>query len=125
VCVDWHRGLGHVMSVSAYLVDGVHVRVSRTKRWEPERKYVALAKREPFVLAGLAFIDEPGEVWFRFGGDRAVLVDEIVAEVKAALRRELRRPVNKTVVVERAREDLGDEGEKVRWIITSRIEGEE
>lgn len=49
-----------------------------------------------------------------------LLLDEV-----RALRRELRRPVNKTVVVERAREDLGDEGEKVRWIITSRIEGEE
>lgn len=49
-----------------------------------------------------------------------LLLDEV-----RALRRELRRPVNKAVVVERAREDLGDEGEKVRWIITSRIEGEE
>lgn len=72
------------MGVSAYLVDGVYVRVSRTKRSGPGREYVALAKREPFVLAGLAFIEEPGEVWFKFGDDPAVVVDEIVAEVKAA-----------------------------------------
>lgn len=72
------------MSVSAYLIDGVHVRIRRTSNPKVGSDYLALAKREPFKLVGMQLVEEPGDVWFKFGNDPAVVVDEIVAEVKAA-----------------------------------------
>ena len=50
-----------------------------------EDRYLAVAKREPFVLPGTQ-IAEPGDVWFAFGSEPADLIDQLVAEVKAASR---------------------------------------
>lgn len=71
--------------VQAYAVDGVYVRIRPTRN-SLTKKYLALAKREPFQLPGADPISEPGEVWFKFGDDVADLVDLLVAEVQSAPR---------------------------------------
>lgn len=84
--------------VQAYLVDGVHIRIQPsqaqpltnepTAGWPvagpPEAGYLALAKREPFVLPGVQPMHEPGDVWFKFGTAPADLIDHLVNEVNEA-----------------------------------------
>ena len=88
------------MSVQAYLVDGVYIRIrpgqahkttgEERNGWAvagpSEDGYLAVAKREPFVLPGVEPFYEPGDVWFAFGSEPADLIDQLVAEVKAASR---------------------------------------
>lgn len=66
-------------------VDGVYVRVHPTKR-DPYHKWVAYAKRAPFVLRddpAVSHILEPGDMWFEFGNDPDAMIATLVAEVKA------------------------------------------
>ena len=64
--------------VQAYLVDGVHIRI---RPLEHSNDYLALAKRQPFLLPGVQPMHEPGEVWFKYGPHPADLIDQLVAEV--------------------------------------------
>lgn len=70
------------MTVEAYVVRGVYVRLRPSLMMHGE--FIAMAKRAPFVKAGVQLLGEPGPVWIKFGEDKAALIDEVVAEALAA-----------------------------------------
>ncbi len=68
------------MSVEAFFVDGVYVRVRPSRN--SKHSLLAAAKVEAFVCSGLDLLREPGEVWFGFGEDKISLIRQVVSEAR-------------------------------------------